>query len=77
MTCDKCANEKFHTLKVFRNRQREDGVWKYNPKCDTRFIACSECGQRYTTETFLKANIVFKNYKRLEQIPGTQEEFPF
>jgi uncharacterized Zn finger protein len=76
VTCDKCGNEKFNTIRVFRNRRRENGTWKFEGKCDTRLIACSECGQRYLTETHLHSSVDFKNFKRIEINPN-QEEFIF
>ena len=52
MFCKNCSNDKFVTIKVFRNKDvKEDGKWCYSDNIDIRRVICDKCGFQFFTRT--------------------------
>lgn len=63
MICD-CGSENLKVLKVIRNCRLVNNELKFNNNYDMRIIFCSDCGNRYWTETVIVSKIKRKKSRK-------------
>lgn len=70
MFCPNCSEDKFFTVKVFREKRLKEGKWHIANGYDTRLVVCRNCGCRYYVESTITYKLVFnpdKNRSTLEK----------
>lgn len=63
MFCRKCSNDKFITIRVYRNRCIVGDKIVYSDDKDVRQIVCEKCGDRIHTETRMVNRIGYSKEK--------------
>lgn len=61
MFCTKCSQDRFTTIKVFREKRLKDGKWFNSNNHDTRLVVCRNCGRRYYVESVITYSLVFNS----------------
>lgn len=70
MFCSKCSEDKFYTIKVFREQRLKDGKWINSNNYDTRLVVCKNCGTRFYVESVITYKLVYnaeKNRSNLQK----------
>lgn len=71
MICTKCGNEKFITVRVYRNRAKDINLdkWIFDGNRDIRMVMCEDCGLRYYTETKILSEFYYDevHLKKMEK----------
>jgi len=61
--CEICAGDKFHIIRVFREKRLKDGKWLISNNYDTRLVVCRCCGTRYYEESKLTYKLHYNEQK--------------
>lgn len=63
MQCNKCGHEEFRVVRTIRNKVRQNGIWNFNAKRDTRLLICRGCGRQFLEVSFISSELVYDKNK--------------